>query len=114
MSRVMKHPHPEVRRVLTEPFDLSDFPVQGTRFAARRAQPYRAGDVIRVSNGREALVVYTFVERVREADEFSDLLPMLRVCERKPDGAWSKLWRNVWPGEIEIGFRKHKKECTNA
>lgn len=108
MSRIVKQPVPEVRRVLDGPFDLSEFPCYGTRFEARRAQPYRVGDVIRVREGKEALVLYAMIERTRDNDTTSPLLPMLRVCERTATGKWSRLWRTVWPGEIERGFEAYR------
>ena len=105
MTRLMKFRHPEIGRVLTEDFDLSDFPRWGTRAEARKAQPYKVGDVIRVREGRDAIVVTTFVARLTERDHTPALLPMLHVCERTKSGDWSKQWRAVWPGEIQRGFK---------
>jgi hypothetical protein len=97
-------------RVLDEPLSLDDFPTWGTRKEAREANPYKVGDVVWVNDGRRALVIATFVERLNDSDPISDLLPVLRVRAMTKKGEWSKLWEMVWPGYIQRGYEKWKKE----
>lgn len=105
---VCKYDTTTVVRVLDNPLSLDDFPTWGTRKEAREANPYKVGDVVWVNDGRRALVIATFVERVNENDPISDLLPVLRVRPMTKSGEWSRLWEMVWPGYIHRGYEKWK------
>lgn len=97
----------EPGRVLNEQFDLSDFPRYGDRFEARKAIPYKLGDVIRSRVGRRALVIALHIDRPNRDDPIgSPLLPVLMVREETTTGEWSKQWVRMWPGDIERGFEK--------
>lgn len=99
----------EPGRVLDAPLNLDDFPVYGDRFEARKAIPYKLGDVIRSRVGRRALVIALHVERIRQDDPSSDLLPRLMVREETTSGGWSKQWVRMWPGDIERGYEAAQK-----
>lgn len=97
-------------RVLDAPFDLSDFPVWGRYKECAAANPYKTGDVVWNKDGKRALVIAVFVERLNEADPISDKLPVLRVRPQTKTGEWSKLWETAWPGYIQRGYEKWKQE----
>lgn len=75
-----------------------------TRQTARKTNPYRIGDVLRVEPGVDALVVNTMTRRVIEGDVNSSLLPCCKVRKKTSSGAWSKIWSYAWPGDIERGY----------
>lgn len=93
-------------RVLDKPFDLSDFPRWGSRKEARAAHPYKKGDVVWSKDGRRALVLEAFVDRVIEHDPISDLLPYVRVRAETVAGGWAKQWVVLSPGDLD---RVHAK-----
>lgn len=95
-------------RVLDAPFSLDDFPTWGPWKQAREANPYKVGDVVWVNDGRRALVIGVFIQRINENDPISDILPVLRVRPMTKSGEWSRLWEMVWPGYIQRGYEKWK------
>jgi hypothetical protein len=82
---------------------LADFD-DTSYMTARKTNPYRTGDVVRVDPGVEALVVNTMVRRVIEGDPWSSLLPLCKVRKKTAKGEWSKVWTYAWPGDIQRGY----------
>jgi hypothetical protein len=74
-------------------------------FTARKTSPFRIGDVIRVGEGIDALVVGVVISRVFKFDPLSPIWPLCKVRKVTKKGSWSMAWTYAWPGEIEEAYR---------
>ncbi len=71
---------------------------------ARETSPYKKGDVFLVLHDekpKRARAIMVSGHYLRTQDQY---VPRYRVQLETSKGVWSKLWNNVWPGDIQRGF----------
>jgi hypothetical protein len=77
----------------------------GTLQQWKETVPYKPGEVVWVQTGRDEAKRAYIMSVIPERDRFGDRREVYRVRLETNAGTWSKLWRDMWPGHVQRGYR---------